>query len=58
MKDDLCIRKNIGNVDRVIRGIVAAGLIIWPVLAHWTSWATALSAAIGGGLVVEAVIAY
>lgn len=58
MQDDLCLRKNTGNWDRAIRGIIAGALIIWPALAHWAPWPTALVAAFGGGLAVEALIGY
>lgn len=58
MESDLCLRKNTGNVDRVIRGILAAMLILWPPLAGWAPWIVALLAAFGGGLVVEAATGY
>ncbi len=55
---DLYLKKNLGSLDRTIRGILAGALIVWPPLAGWATWIIAPLAAFGGGLAVEAATGY
>lgn len=54
----LYIRKNVGAVDQAIRIVLGISLITAPVFLHWSSWTTAILAAIGGSQIVEGAMAY
>lgn len=58
MDNQLCLRKNVGTVDRVIRLVLGAALIVLPALLLWAPWAVALLAAAGGALALEGLIGY
>jgi hypothetical protein len=57
-QSDLFLKKNTGPLDRAIRAAVGSALILWPAYRHWSIWAVALLAALGGSFVVEAITGY
>lgn len=58
MRSDPHIEKNVGQVDRVIRLIIGAALVVWPVVAGWPVWMVAIVAAIGGIQIHTGIVRY
>ncbi len=49
---------NIGNAERVLRGLVGIVFIVVPALLNWSPWAIAILAAAGGSMLLEGSIGY
>jgi len=58
MESDLCLRKNVGAVDRLARAALAVVAALYPALAHWPLWAVALLGAFAGMQLSAAITAY
>jgi hypothetical protein len=58
MNENLCLQKNVGTVDRIIRITIGTLLIIVPAILHSPLWVVPLLAAIGGAQILEGVISY
>ena len=58
MRDDLCLKLNVGGLDRTVRGGVAVALIAYPALAGWPVPWIAILAAFGGAQFISMVTGY
>lgn len=58
MDEKLCLRKNVGAIDRVIRITIGSLLIVIPAVLHSSPLLIALLAAIGGVQIFEGLISY
>lgn len=56
--EPLCLQKNVGPIDRVIRVMVGTALIAAPVLLNRSSWTNSILAALGGSTILEGIIGY
>lgn len=58
MDSAVCVRRNVGSVDRVIRIVAGIALIVTPALFGWSLWTAVILAAIGGAQVLQGIIGY
>jgi len=54
----LYIQRNVGPIDRVVRIMLGATLIVLPAFFQRSPWTIAVLAAIGGSQVFEGIAAY
>lgn len=58
MHEHWCLPINVGNIDRIFRGVISAGLLVLPVLWAWPGWSIALLAGIGGIQAIASATGY
>ncbi len=58
MNANLCLRQNVGTIDRIIRIILGLALVTVPPVIPLAPWLIALLAAFGGTQIIEGLIRY